>query len=107
MLVKYAESWKNERLSAGSNMNPKSNLPTAEVLTSGELLRRLGRKAEGINLLEVEKYLRSSKVRQILSELNARVCLSDNFCQIARKISGYCTRTMEKAAGEGACSFDA
>lgn len=28
----------------------------------GELMQRLGRKAEGINMLEVEAYLRSSKV---------------------------------------------
>lgn len=33
-----------------------------EVMTPGELLRRLGRKSEGVNLLEVEAYLRSSKV---------------------------------------------
>lgn len=33
-----------------------------EVMTPGELLQRLGRKSEGVNLLEVEAYLRSSKV---------------------------------------------
>ena len=33
-----------------------------EVMTSGELMARLGRKAEGVNLLEIEKYLRESKV---------------------------------------------
>lgn len=33
-----------------------------EVMTPGELLQRLGRKSEGVNLLEVETYLRSSKV---------------------------------------------
>ena len=33
------------------------------MLTSGELMARLGRKAEGVNLLEIEKYLRESKVR--------------------------------------------
>ena len=32
-------------------------------MTSGELMARLGRKAEGVNLLEIEKYLRESKVR--------------------------------------------
>jgi chromosome transmission fidelity protein 1 len=76
--VKYAESWKNERLSASSNTNPNPSLPTVEVITSGELLRRLGRKAEGINLLEVEKYLRSSKVRQLMSDLNGKVCFTDD-----------------------------
>ncbi|KAI0688447.1 DNA repair helicase [Cytidiella melzeri] len=77
-LVKYAEHWKAERTMTTSESSSK--LPTAEVITSGELLRRLGRKVEGINLLEVEQYLRSSK--------------------IARKISGYCIKTMEQAAGE-------
>jgi hypothetical protein len=33
-----------------------------EVMTVTELLRRLGRKTEDVNMLEVEAYLRSSKV---------------------------------------------
>ena len=40
-----------------------------EVMTSGELMARLGRKAEGVNLLEIEKYLRESKVRGIFPVL--------------------------------------
>lgn len=32
-------------------------------MTSSELMQRLGRKAEGINMLEIERYLRESKVR--------------------------------------------
>ena len=31
-------------------------------MTVGELMQRLGRKAEGVNLLEIESYLRSSRV---------------------------------------------
>lgn len=34
-----------------------------EVMTVGELVLRMGRQAEGINLLEVNLYLKSSKVR--------------------------------------------
>ncbi|KAI0077191.1 DNA repair helicase [Panus rudis PR-1116 ss-1] len=73
-LQKYAEEWKEQQ-----NQEGNSKEAEAQVLTSGELLRRLGRKVEGINLLEIEGYLRKSK--------------------IARKISGYCVKELEKAAG--------
>ncbi|KAH9949242.1 DNA repair helicase [Amylocystis lapponica] len=66
-LVRYADAWK----AAGAR---------AEVLTPGELLARLGRKTEGVNLLEVAAYLHSSK--------------------IARKVSGYSVKAMERAAGQ-------
>ncbi|PSR71706.1 hypothetical protein PHLCEN_2v12410 [Hermanssonia centrifuga] len=90
-LVKYVEDWKAEhasdqgKVSGGQQGNGAvkggpSQAHKTEVMTSGELLRRLGRKVEGINLLEVETYLRQSK--------------------IARKISGYCSKAMEKAAGQ-------
>lgn len=52
-----------------------------EVITAVELLQRIGRKAEGVNLLEVEAYLRNSK--------------------IARKICSYSDMLAEKAAGQG------
>ncbi|CCM02979.1 uncharacterized protein FIBRA_05094 [Fibroporia radiculosa] len=58
----------------------KARGPGVEVMTPGELLQRLGRKTEGVNLLEIEVYLRNSK--------------------IARKISGYTVKTLEKAAGK-------
>lgn len=60
-LLKYAEEWKAEK-STPNNPAKKSAQDAAEVITSGELMRRLGRKVEGVNLLEVEKYLRNSKV---------------------------------------------
>lgn len=68
-LEKYAQEWRDTHEHAGqakhaSNSNDKS---AVEVMTSGELLRRLGRKVEGVNLLEVEKYLRQSKVRDARS----------------------------------------
>ncbi|KAH9833515.1 DNA repair helicase [Rhodofomes roseus] len=58
----------------------KPRVQGVEVMTPSELLQRLGRKSEGVNLLEVERYLRSSR--------------------IARKISGYTAKALEKAAGE-------
>ncbi|KZP31421.1 DNA repair helicase [Athelia psychrophila] len=49
-----------------------------EIMTVAELMPRLGRKVEGTNLLEIEEYLRTSK--------------------IARKISGYSEKMEERAA---------
>lgn len=53
----------------------KTTSPAVEILTSGELLRRLGRKVEGVNLLEVEKYLRSSKVLRSTCQLQTMIDL--------------------------------
>jgi chromosome transmission fidelity protein 1 len=33
-----------------------------EIMTVAELMQRLGRKTEGVNMLEIEAYLHSSKV---------------------------------------------
>jgi chromosome transmission fidelity protein 1 len=42
-----------------------------EVMTVAEVMQRLGRKAEGVNMLEIEAYLRSSKVLVVfLSPVN-------------------------------------
>jgi hypothetical protein len=38
----------------------------AQIMSSAELLEKLGRKVVGINMLEIEQYLRSSKVGFIL-----------------------------------------
>lgn len=59
-IAKYAEEWKASHIQ--TNQSKQSPTHNTEVMTSGELLRRLGRKVEGVNLLEVEKYLRNSKV---------------------------------------------
>ncbi|KAJ7855956.1 helicase C-terminal domain-containing protein [Mycena olivaceomarginata] len=67
-LQKYAVEWREK--------NTKSNGSKAEVMTAAELVDRLGRKASGVNLLEIEGYLKRSK--------------------IARKISGY----SDKEAGK-------
>lgn len=61
-LQKYAEGWKASHSTTHQAQAKGLQDHPIEVMTSGELLRRLGRKVEGVNLLEVEKYLRSSKV---------------------------------------------
>jgi chromosome transmission fidelity protein 1 len=71
-----------------------------EVMTVAELMQRLGRKAEGINMLEIEAYLRSSKVIAFVL-YNKRGDLIFEGIQIARKISGYSDKLAEKAAGQG------
>lgn len=53
-LKTYAAKWKDEKKSL------KDTLP--EVMTVGELINRLGKKIVGINLMEVEAYLKKSKV---------------------------------------------
>ncbi|TBU40126.1 DNA repair helicase [Dichomitus squalens] len=80
-LSKYAEDWREAQAKPAEDGKVKGRAgPEVEVITSGELMTRLGRKAEGVNLLEIEKYLRESK--------------------IARKISGYSVKELEKAAGQ-------
>ena len=61
-LQQYAEGWRTSHSTTHQTQAKSPQDHPTEVMTSGELLRRLGRKVEGINLLEVEKYLRSSKV---------------------------------------------
>ena len=64
-LAKYAEEWREEQLKPKTE--PGRRGPEVEVMTSGELMQKLGRKAEGVNLLEIEKYLRESKVCRMLT----------------------------------------
>ncbi|KAI0827672.1 DNA repair helicase [Trametes gibbosa] len=80
-LVHHAEEWRDLQLKPENDTaGAKRRAAEVEVMTSAELLQRLGRKTQGVNLLEIEKYLRESK--------------------IARKISGYSVKTLEKAAGQ-------
>ncbi|GLB38502.1 putative DEXDc2 [Lyophyllum shimeji] len=74
-LKKYVLEWKESR-SAKTAQGKPAQTEKVEVLTATELLDRLGRKASGINLLEIERYLRTSKV--------------------ARKIAGYSDKEAEK-----------
>ena len=57
-----AEQQSGERSLPQSGGSGKTRGRGVEVMTPGELLQRLGRKSEGVNLLEVETYLRNSKV---------------------------------------------
>jgi chromosome transmission fidelity protein 1 len=57
-LFTYVSEWKLQRQQEkGSNGGESS-----EVITVGELVLRMGRQTEGINLLEINSYLKASKV---------------------------------------------
>lgn len=56
-LQSYGTQWMMER-----KAQPSGQQIRQEVVTPGELFQRLGRKVEGINLLDINQYLRSSKV---------------------------------------------
>ncbi|KAJ8080392.1 ATP-dependent DNA helicase chl1 [Marasmius tenuissimus] len=66
-LKKYLVEWQSE-----ATKHPQKT----EVLNAAEFLERLGRRTVGLNLLAIEKYLKTSK--------------------IARKISGYAEKQAEK-----------
>ncbi|KAJ3758309.1 helicase C-terminal domain-containing protein [Lentinula raphanica] len=70
-LAKFVGEWRDQR---------PPQLATQEVLTPTELIERMGRKVAGLNMLEIEKYLKKSK--------------------IARKISGYAEKLTEEAERE-------
>ncbi|KAF8349254.1 helicase C-terminal domain-containing protein [Amanita rubescens] len=82
-LKQYALEWKESKIvkSEGPDHNSAkrkgSNSDLTEVMTISEFMERLGRKASSINFLEIEKYLKTSKV--------------------ARKVSGYAEKQAEKA----------
>jgi chromosome transmission fidelity protein 1 len=57
-LKKYAVEWKEAKVTKPGSDNQN----TVEVMTIPEFMEYLGRKASGINLLEIEKYLKTSKV---------------------------------------------
>ncbi|CAE6347286.1 unnamed protein product [Rhizoctonia solani] len=82
-LQNFAEAWASG--SAGAAGDKKSDpssdrkkLPQEEIFGVSEFIRMLGAHAENINVLEIEKYLRESK--------------------IARKISGYSNKLADAAA---------
>lgn len=66
-LKKFMVQWKEDKCAELRKANGK--IERVDVFTVAELLDQMGRKAAGINLLEIEGYLKKSK--------------------IARKISGY------------------
>ena len=93
-IAKYATEWGEKHARAKEGPSPKVD---DAVMTSAELLDRLGQKVQGVNLLEVEAYLRKSKVLHPITRCRAVLTA----LQIARKIAGYCAKELEKAAGQG------
>jgi hypothetical protein len=57
-LKTFSLEWKEGVIKKGS-ANPMERI---EVMSVVDLISKLGRKVEGVNLLEIEAYLRSSKV---------------------------------------------
>lgn len=65
-LIKFVTEWKEQ--------NGKADKSQGEVMTVAQLLEQLGRRVSGVNLLEIEAYLKSSKV--FLFALSVRVSLN-------------------------------
>lgn len=76
--------------------NAKSRRQDTHVMTVPGFIHTLGQKVEGINLLEIEAYLRCSKVYIRRLEQMPR----SDYLQIARKISRYA------AVSEGLYTLD-
>ncbi|RXW24469.1 hypothetical protein EST38_g1370 [Candolleomyces aberdarensis] len=81
-LKKAASEWRDHRVAALKNKQQK--VEKSEVLTVVDFMGRLGKKASSINLLEIESYLKKSK--------------------IARKISGYAEKQAEKEEADAGSS---
>lgn len=58
-LKKAVTDWKTEKLAA---VGSKAQIDKAEVMTMVDFTAKLGKKASSINLLEIEGYLKKSKV---------------------------------------------
>ncbi|KAL1719631.1 helicase C-terminal domain-containing protein [Schizophyllum commune] len=81
-LVACVEGWGGARPIPSQPTGKPTHLalpPRTVIMTPNDFVSRLGKKVEGINLLEVERYLKASR--------------------IARKISGYCLELEEAAEG--------
>jgi chromosome transmission fidelity protein 1 len=59
-LKKFVIQWRDKK--CGELLQPDRRIEKVDVLTVAELLDQMGRKVAGINLLEVEQYLKESKV---------------------------------------------
>jgi len=98
-LKQYALEWKESKTvkSEGHDYNSAkrkgSNSDLTEVMTISQFMERLGRKASSINFLEIEKYLKTSKVSHI-TRRETRLII---YAQVARKVSGYAEKQAEKA----------
>ncbi|KAF8507368.1 helicase C-terminal domain-containing protein [Hysterangium stoloniferum] len=88
----FLESWRDEKVTDASKAVAKAESggekaklklerkPKDEIMPSNKLMESLGSQVDGVNLLEIEAYLRRSK--------------------IARKISGYSDKEAEKVSGQ-------
>jgi chromosome transmission fidelity protein 1 len=95
-LKQYVLEWKESKtVKSGGNDNNSGQrkIDSTEVMTISEFMERLGRKAGGINLLEIEQYLKTSKVVDQMNYQKIRLII---YTQVARKISGYAEKQAEK-----------
>ncbi|KAF8650145.1 hypothetical protein AX16_005380 [Volvariella volvacea WC 439] len=76
-LTKFVSAWKEERQSKAKQNNGSSADAKTEIITVAELLEKLGRKAAAVNLLEVEVYLKQSKVARKIASYNDKEAAKD------------------------------
>jgi len=69
-LKKYIETWRDAR-------STEKEQEKTEIMTAAQLMERLGKRVAGINLLEVEAYLKRSKVGGCNLKLNE---VKDEIC---------------------------
>lgn len=76
-LKQYVSEWKQSKTAkpGGNDERKNSNSDSTEVMTITEFMERLGRKAGGINLLEIEKYLKTSKVANQMDYQKTRLII--------------------------------
>jgi len=94
-LVGFLDAFRKIAMEWMTEKTAKSSRQYTEVMTVPDFIHRLGRKVEGINLLEIESYLKRSKVCS--TDLIRH--LSDSL-QIAQKISRYAV-----SISEGLCTL--
>lgn len=86
-LKKYLLTWKE---------GDARKTQKVEIMSVAELVGRLGTKAASINLLDVSKYMKKSKVTILQYMPSAQRLLNS---QIARKIASYSDKESDKQTG--------
>jgi hypothetical protein len=81
----YAEEWNEQMIKKG----PKKLAERMEVFTIPDLVRRLGRRVEGVNLLEIESYLQTSKVMDFHLHVDG---FADPSCRLLERFRDIQTR---------------
>ena len=82
-IQQFAVEWKKTRSGEGALTSH-----VTEVMSVGELVGRMGKNIEGINLLDIRSYLENSKVPTIHVSQNL-LSFALTFLKIARKIASY------------------